>query len=240
MPSNNDSIFVLIPAYNEEASLQYTIRGIRKNMPRAQIIICDNGSEDDTVEIAKKENCVVTVETRKGYGYVLMKGVKYVCRKMKTSSSPLQQDKNDPALIFMDADGSDDPKDMTKHLEVLETKDFSIGSRTKKIYQGVTSLPHFLANRFFGFLLFLRTRRLFTDLGPFRALRLSTFQKLEMKDYTYGWTAEMQRRVMTKGFSVEEFWTLPRARYGGYSKVSGARWWKQVKIGVQIIWRIFI
>ena len=60
----------------------------------------------------------------------------------------------------------------------------------------------------------------FTDLGPFRAIRWETLQQLEMQDKTYGWTVEMQLKVLRRKIPYTEIPVHYRNRIGT-SKVSG-------------------
>ena len=60
----------------------------------------------------------------------------------------------------------------------------------------------------------------FTDLGPFRAIKFDTLMRLKMKDPTYGWTVEMQLKILKQRFSYEEIAVRYRNRIG-VSKVSG-------------------
>jgi glycosyltransferase involved in cell wall biosynthesis len=51
------SLSVIIPAYNEAARLEKTVRAIvdylRQNSPNAEVIVVDDGSSDETAEIAR-------------------------------------------------------------------------------------------------------------------------------------------------------------------------------------------
>ena len=66
--------------------------------------------------------------------------------------------------------------------------------------------------------LFYRTR--YTDLGPFRVIKMDKLLALEMKDQTYGWTVEMQLKAAKKKFKTTEVPVNYRRRIG-VSKVSG-------------------
>ena len=50
---------VIIPAYNEEETIGRVIAGIKKKVPRAQIIVVDDGSVDGTYEKAQIKNVIV-------------------------------------------------------------------------------------------------------------------------------------------------------------------------------------
>ena len=66
-----DQIAVLIPCYNEEASIERVIRGIRDNIPEAKIYVYDNNSQDETARIAEKNGAVVRHEYKQGKGNVI-------------------------------------------------------------------------------------------------------------------------------------------------------------------------
>jgi hypothetical protein len=75
-------------------------------------------------------------------------------------------------------------------------------------------------NRLATVLMRLFFRSKFTDLGPFRAIRYDTLQSLNMVDKTYGWTVEMQLKVLKKNISYTEIPVRYKNRIG-VSKVSG-------------------
>ena len=60
----------------------------------------------------------------------------------------------------------------------------------------------------------------FTDLGPFRAIRFDKLQALDMQDKTYGWTVEMQLKVLRQKLKYVEIPVHYKKRIG-VSKVSG-------------------
>jgi len=61
----------------------------------------------------------------------------------------------------------------------------------------------------------------FTDMSPFRAMRVDRLRTLGMREETYGWNLEMQMRVAAAGRRVLEVPVDHRRRRGGESKVSG-------------------
>ena len=60
----------------------------------------------------------------------------------------------------------------------------------------------------------------FTDLGPFRVIRLKDLNALNMEDKTYGWTVEMQLKALKQNLRCKEIPMRYRNRIG-VSKVSG-------------------
>lgn len=63
---------VVIPCYNEEASIKNVIKSIPKGID--EIIVVDNNSKDRTAEIAKAQGATVIFEPKKGYGFALKAG----------------------------------------------------------------------------------------------------------------------------------------------------------------------
>ena len=58
-------------------------------------------------------------------------------------------------------------------------------------------------------------------MGPFRAIRRSSFDRLPMSEMTYGWNLEMQIRAAQNKLRILEIPVDYRRRIGGVSKVSG-------------------
>jgi hypothetical protein len=77
----------------------------------------------------------------------------------------------------------------------------------------------------------------YTDLGPFRAIRVSSLQLLDMADRSYGWTIEMQIKALQRRLRVIEAPVTCRRRRGGISKVSGSIS-GSLAAGFKILWTI--
>ena len=66
-----DKIAVLIPCYNESATIEKVVRDFREVLPEATIYVYDNNSADSTAEIARRAGAVVRHEYRQGKGNVI-------------------------------------------------------------------------------------------------------------------------------------------------------------------------
>lgn len=66
-----DKIAVLIPCYNEAATIEKVVGDFRRVLPEAVIYVYDNNSTDGTGEIARRAGAVVRRETRQGKGNVI-------------------------------------------------------------------------------------------------------------------------------------------------------------------------
>lgn len=204
-------IFTIIPAYNEEASIGLVIADIPEMV--SEVIVVNNNSTDNTVEVAKKAGATVLTETQKGYGYACLKGMEYISEQ---TSKP-------EIIVFLDGDYSDYPEELTKIVQpIIENDiDFVIGARVSELREsGSMTKPQIFGNWLATSLMKLIFKSTFTDLGPFRAIKYEKLLALNMEDKTYGWTVEMQLKALKKKYSYIEIPLNYRNRIG-VSKVSG-------------------
>ncbi|MBT8495883.1 MAG: glycosyltransferase family 2 protein, partial [Deltaproteobacteria bacterium] len=64
-------IAVLIPCFNEEATVETVVRDFRAALPEATVYVYDNNSTDRTAALAREAGAVVRAERRQGKGYVV-------------------------------------------------------------------------------------------------------------------------------------------------------------------------
>ncbi len=204
-------INVIIPAFNEEASIGKVIAEI-PNMV-SEIIVVNNNSTDATAEVAKKAGATVLFEPNAGYGNACLKGLEYI-----------SEEKIKPEIVvFLDGDYSDSPSELTKIVAPIlgDNIDFVVGARVKKLREaGSMTFPQRFGNGLATKLMKLFFNSRFTDLGPFRAIKYEKLLALNMEDKTYGWTVEMQLKVLKKKFTYIEVPVNYKNRIG-VSKVSG-------------------
>ncbi len=204
-------IKVIIPAYNEANSIAHVIKDIPNIVN--EIIVVSNNSTDATENNAKNAGATVLTENKKGYGYACLKGMDYVAN---------QESKTD-IIVFLDGDFSDYPEELTKIVQpILDNEvDFVVGARTKSLREkGSMTIPQIFGNWLATALMKLLFKSTFTDLGPFRAIKYEKLLALNMEDKTYGWTVEMQLKVLKKNITYLEIPVHYRNRIG-ISKVSG-------------------
>ena len=201
-----------------------------RDIPKAlvhTVIVVDNNSTDKTAEYAGKAGAVVVHEARKGYGYACLAGINY--------AKALRPD----AVVFLDGDYSDHPEEMPLLLEKLaEGYDLVIGSRLLGRAEPGALLPQARwGNRLAALLIKFLYGYTYTDLGPFRAIKWDKLMNLNMRDGTFGWTAEMQVKTARLGFKIAEVSVSYRKRIG-VSKVSGTIS-GTIKAGHKILMTIF-
>lgn len=182
-------IVVIIPAYNEESSVGKVISEVPDIV--SEIIVVNNNSTDRTAEMAKKAGATVLFQPNAGYGNACLKGMEYISK---------EETKPD-IVVFLDGDYSDYPSEMTKILKpILEDNiDFVVGARVKELREnGSMTFPQRFGNKLATKLMSLFFNSKFTDLGPFRAIKYEKLLALNMEDKTYGWTVEMQLKVLKR------------------------------------------
>lgn len=202
-------IKVIIPAYNEEASIAKVIRDLPSIVD--EVIVVNNNSSDNTKENAINAGATVLDEPRGGYGFACLKGINY----LKTNPCEI--------VVFLDGDYSDYPEQLPNLIDpiIKNEADFVVGSRVKTLREpGAMTPQQMFGNWLATFLMKILFRSKFTDLGPFRAIKFSTLEALNMKDKTYGWTVEMQLKVLKSKIRYIEVPVKYRNRIG-VSKVSG-------------------
>ncbi|UJH89886.1 glycosyltransferase family 2 protein [Antarcticibacterium sp. 1MA-6-2] len=204
-------IKVIIPAFNEEASIGKVIHEIPSFV--SEIIVVSNNSTDKTDVVAAAAGATVLREERKGYGYACLKGLDYIA----------EQPEKPEIVVFLDGDYSDYPEEMSKIVAPIieDDIDLVIGARVKKWREkGSMTFPQIFGNWLATSLMSLFFGAKFTDLGPFRAIKYDELLALEMQDKTYGWTVEMQLKALRKNLTYVEIPVHYKNRIG-VSKVSG-------------------
>ena len=205
-------IDVIIPAFNEQNAVGRVIDDLPRSTLR-HVIVCDNGSTDNTAEKARSREAIVVKEGRKGYGSACLKGLSFI----------ESLEKKPDIVVFLDADYSDHPEELTTLVEPIIKSNFDmvIGSRILgNVEPGALTVPQRFGNRLATYLLRKLYNAEFTDLGPFRAIRYDKLLELNMNDPDYGWTVEMQIKAAQQGLEFTERAVSYRKRIGK-SKVSG-------------------
>ena len=202
-------ISVIVPALNEAESIGHVISGMPWSLI-AECLVVDNGSTDATAAIAQAAGARIITSPR-GYGAACLVG-----SKAAISSSTI--------LVFMDGDGSDVISDLPRLITPIENNqaDFVIGSRLRGNREpGSMLASQVFAGRLVGILLRLLGKGRYTDMGPFRAIRRTSLEQLQMSELTYGWNLEMQIKATQHNLRILEIPVDYRTRIGGTSKVSG-------------------
>ncbi len=211
-------------------SLPLVLAALEQNEPNVRKLDCvvvDNGSTDDTAEVAQKLGARVVYEPRRGYGSACLAGLAH-CR-----------DAPPDTVVFLDADFSDHPEEISTLLAPIteDRADLVIGDRTRLAEPGSLMPQQRFGNALATGLIALRTGHRYRDMGPFRAIRWSALQSLRMSDPSWGWNVEMQMRAVQNGLRVLEVPVRYRPRIG-QSKISGTLR-GSIRAGGKILWAVW-
>jgi len=219
------TVSVVIPVFNERDSLPLVVGDIPAGIV-SEIVVVDNASTDGTNLVAQRLPVRLIREERRGYGSACLAGV-----------AAIRPDPPD-VLVFLDGDYSDHPEEMPLLLNAIEAgADLVIGSRALGRSEAGALLPQArFGNRLACWLILLFYGHRYTDLGPFRAIRWSAYERLGMEDTNFGWTCEMQVKALRKGLKVAEVPVSYRRRVG-VSKITGTVS-GTLRAGYKILWTI--
>lgn len=188
MPSSQN-ISIVIPAKNEAQSIGSLIQTLRRLYPDFDILIVNDGSEDLTASVAKQAGArVISHPYSKGNGAAIKTGARHA---------------RGDILIFMDADGQHQPKDVAHLLEGIEQgMDMVIGARTRT---GQANLGRAIANRSYNRLASWMVGHPVKDLtSGFRAVRAEKFRQfLYMLPNGFSYPSTITMAFFRSGYSVE-------------------------------------
>ncbi len=207
-------VSVVIPALNEEQAIGKVVAELVAlsndwEQPLIDtIVVCDNGSSDNTAAVARHAGAHVVYQAEPGYGAACQTAI---------AALPATD-----IVLFIDGDHSCVASQATLLLQrAVHSADLVIGSRTLgDIESGALTLPQQFGNWLAAQLIRLLWGARVTDLGPYRAIRHDALQRLRMVDRRFGWTVEMQIKAIQLGLTTTEV-AVDSTRRIGQSKISG-------------------
>lgn len=111
-------VLVIVPAWNEEATVGITVRDIRLTNPDVDVLVVDDGSADHTAEVARGAGArVARLPFNLGVGGAMRTGYRYAERHGYDAAAQI------------DADGQHDPRFLPALLERLDEADVVVGAR---------------------------------------------------------------------------------------------------------------
>jgi len=226
MPKEN-KIMVLIPTYNEEESIGQVIRGARKSLPQADIVVVDGESSDSTEEIARKSGVIILkvphslgiaggVET--GFSFADLRGYDIVVR--------------------VDGDGQHNPDQIPRLLEpILNDKaDVTIGSRYIGAGDYKASLPRTLSTKLFSLIISAIIRQKITDATS--GFQVANYRVIEFLSRSYFFDySEVEAIVLLKkaGFRILEIPVAMEKRGQGQSSFTFVRAFYYIFTGMLLL-----
>lgn len=206
---------IIIPAYNESANIERTVRDIEENAKGFDYVIINDCSTDNTKEICEKNQFnVVNLPINLGIGGAVQTGYQYAVKY------------GYDLAVQVDGDGQHDPHFLQQMSEYMENNqvDMVIGSRfiEKKGFQ--SSVIRRVGITYFTGLIKLCTGKRITD--PTSGLRMAgekiirLFAESYPKDYP---EPESVVAALRRGYVVQEIPVVMRERQGGESSITARK-----------------
>ena len=213
-------ISIILPAKNESISLQNLLpRLVDAFSDRAEIIIVNDGSEDDTLEICRNFDIkVISHPYPKGNGAAIKSGARAATGEL---------------LVFMDADGQHRPEDIDMLINTLEEGyDMVVGARN---FRSHTSVQRYIANMFYNFMSSWMTGYRILDLtSGFRVIKSNIFKRyLYLLPNGFSYPTTITMAILRNGYSLKYVPINLDKRLGNNSHV------KPVRDGIRFLLIIF-
>ena len=197
---------LVLPCKDEGRALE----GLLPRVPEPwRVIVVDNGSRDDTAEVATRLGARVVRESVPGYGAAVHAGVE---------ASDAEY------LAVMDGDASFDPDDLAPLLALVRSgrADMAVGRR-RPVTRGVWPWHARFGNALVVRLMRRRIGLAVRDIAPLRVCRRQALVDLDLQDRRFGYPVELLHRATAAGWRILELDVTyhPRA-VGTRSKVSGS------------------
>ena len=223
---------IIIPAYNEEASICRTVRELMEKVPEFDYVVINDCSRDDTLRICRENGFnVIDLPVNLGIGGAVQTGYRYAAAN------------GYECAVQVDGDGQHDTaflRDMARLLED-EDLDMVIGSRFIENQGFRSSRLRRVGIRFFSFLIKIMTGQTITD--PTSGLRMVGSRVLLMfadeypRDYP---EPESTLKAIRSGCAVKEIPVVMRERTGGVSSISMKKSvYYMVKVTLAMIFECF-
>ena len=223
---------IIIPAYNEEASICRTVRELMEKVPEFDYVVINDCSKDDTLRICRENGFnVIDLPVNLGIGGAVQTGYRYAAAN------------GYECAVQVDGDGQHDTaflRDMARLLED-EDLDMVIGSRFIENQGFRSSRLRRVGIRFFSFLIKIMTGQTITD--PTSGLRMVGSRVLLMfadeypRDYP---EPESTLKAIRSGCAVKEIPVVMRERTGGVSSISMKKSvYYMVKVTLAMIFECF-
>src|SRR3989338_1957348 len=182
---------VVIPTYNEAKSIAGLVKEIQGL--NLEVIIVDDGSQDDTSQIAQENGATVLKnQINQGKGASLIKGFSYVLSK------------DCDAVITMDGDGQHLPSDIPYFLRLAEYSDNGILIGNRMLKRKNMPFIRVLTNKIMSGLISKITSQNVPDTQcGFRLIKRPVLEKINLKTSKYETESEILIKASRLGFKIE-------------------------------------
>jgi glycosyltransferase involved in cell wall biosynthesis len=203
-PTDKLSVSVIIPAYNEADTIGEIVVKIMSTYPGFEVIVVNDGSTDETAEVAKDAGAIVYSHPYNiGNGAAIKSGIRIASGEI---------------LVFMDADGQHDPKEISSLLTHFPDYDMVVGARGKGHQASwLRALANTIYNRFASYVAKFSVQDLTSGFRAIKADIAANFLYLLPNTYSYPTTLTLS--VLRSGRSLRYVSVNTRLRHKGKSKI---------------------
>jgi glycosyltransferase involved in cell wall biosynthesis len=208
------TVTVVIPSKNEEGLIGEIVDSVR---PYGDVLVIDGHSNDRTREIAAAHGARVVLDGGKGKGQAIRQSLR---------------DATTDIVVFIDADGSHDPRDIPALVAPIAAgdADLVIGSRGRggsdELHGTVEQLIRYVGSQLIMLAINYRWNVRLTDSqNGFRAIRRDVGLALDLRSNLTTIEQEMLMRALKRGYRVAEVPSHEYERRWGVSKVVVWRLW---------------
>lgn len=207
---------VVIPAFNEAATIGKVLDRIRAVDPHRAVVVVDDGSTDATATIARNAGArVLRLPFNMGYGVALQTGYKYALRE------------GYDCVVQLDGDGQHEPADIPALLEVIARGEADVALGSRFIGQGAyrPGVARRIGMHLFRFLAFALTGVRFSDVtSGFQALSRDLLRFFAAERYPADYPdADVLIMLKRAGYRVKEVPVRMYRKNGDRSMHAGLR-----------------
>jgi glycosyltransferase involved in cell wall biosynthesis len=216
----NERIAVVLPARDEAPTIADLVERIGAAVPSAEVWVIDDGSIDDTGARAASSGArVLRLDPNRGKGIA----VRHAIDRVEAD-----------VLVFLDADGQDDPAEIPRLLDALEGADLVLGSRFLGRFEegAITRLNRAGTRALTGILNAMHRVSLTDPIAGFRAGRSDFLRSLPLRAVRYDIEIDMVLCALRAGGVVREVPVRREPRRHGTTHLS------QVRDGTRMLYRI--
>jgi len=184
---------VCIPAYNEESHIESLVKSAKNHVD--SVIVCDDGSTDDTASIAKNAGAIViSHKTNKGYGAALISLFNY------------SRENNADVMITLDGDGQHDSDQIPLLLNTITQHNVDVVIGSRFLNQNIEAPGY----RQRGIKIITSTANYGTDLkvsdsqSGFRAYSKNAINAIHPTEEGMSVSTEILLKISNKGLSLAE------------------------------------
>ena len=197
-------VTVVIPAFNESETIGDLVQKILQRYPDFEIVVIDDGSEDNTAEVAADSGAIVYSHPYNiGNGAAIKSGIRAATGEI---------------FVFMDGDGQHNPEDIAKLLEHMPEFDMVVGARVKG---SQASVGRGIGNRIYNWLGSYVSKFAIQDLtSGFRAVKADVARSfVYLLPNTYSYPTTITLGILRTGRSVKYVPIKTQPRRKGSSNI---------------------